>query len=60
MYATIRDGGALMPGQGEALSAQDRWDVVNYIRDLQKRAFRQTQQNPRSGTGPLRDESRMK
>jgi hypothetical protein len=49
-----------MPGHGESLSAQDRWDVVNYIRDLQKRAFRKTQQNPRSGTGPLRDELRMK
>ena len=35
LYATIRDGGALMPGQGEALSAQERWDVVNYIRRLQ-------------------------
>jgi len=35
LYATIRDGGALMPGQGEALSPRDRWDVVNYLRVLQ-------------------------
>jgi len=35
LYATIRDGGALMPGQGEALSPRERWDVVNYLRVLQ-------------------------
>ena len=35
IYATIRDGGALMPGQAEALSPRERWDIVNYIRSLQ-------------------------
>lgn len=35
IYATIRDGGALMPGQGAALSVRDRWDLVNYLRQLQ-------------------------
>lgn len=35
LYATIRDGGALMPGQREALSPRERWDVVNYLRVLQ-------------------------
>lgn len=35
LYGTIRDGGALMPGQGEALSSRERWDVVNYLRILQ-------------------------
>lgn len=37
LYATVRDGGALMPGQAEALSPQERWDIVNYIRRLQRR-----------------------
>lgn len=35
LYATIRDGGALMPAQGEGLSREERWDVVNYLRVLQ-------------------------
>lgn len=35
IYATIRDGGALMPPQGEALSPRERWDVVNFLRVLQ-------------------------
>jgi mono/diheme cytochrome c family protein len=35
LYATIRDGGALMPGQREALSPRERWDIVNYLRDVQ-------------------------
>jgi mono/diheme cytochrome c family protein len=32
---TIRRGGPLMPGQGEALSPKERWDIVNYLRSLQ-------------------------
>ena len=35
IYGTIRDGGALMPGQGGALSPRERWDIVNYLRHLQ-------------------------
>ncbi len=35
LYSTIRDGGALMAGEAEALSARERWDVVNYLRVLQ-------------------------
>jgi mono/diheme cytochrome c family protein len=27
-------GGALMPAYGEALSVEERWDVVNYLRTL--------------------------
>lgn len=27
-------GGAIMPAYGEALSVQERWDIVNYIRTL--------------------------
>ena len=30
-------GGALMPAYGEALSVQDRWDVVNFLRTLAKK-----------------------
>ncbi len=35
IYGTIRDGGALMPGQGGAISPRERWDIVNYLRHLQ-------------------------
>ena len=27
-------GGAVMPSYGESLSAEERWDVVNYLRTL--------------------------
>ncbi|MFQ5847240.1 MAG: c-type cytochrome [Candidatus Methylomirabilales bacterium] len=37
LYATIRDGGALMPAQREALSPMERWDIVNYLRHVQGR-----------------------
>ncbi len=29
-------GGAVMPSYGEALSPEERWDVVNYVRTLAK------------------------
>ena len=35
MYATIRSGGIIMPSYGHALSATERWDIVNYLRHLQ-------------------------
>lgn len=35
IYGTVRNGGALMPSQGEALSIRERWDIVNYVRSLQ-------------------------
>jgi mono/diheme cytochrome c family protein len=38
LYGTIRDGGALMPGQGDALSPRERWDIVNYLRTLQQKS----------------------
>lgn len=37
LYGTIRDGGAIMPSQGEGLSQEERWDIVNYLRSLQRR-----------------------
>ena len=30
-------GGALMPSYGEALSEEERWHVVNFIRSLAKK-----------------------
>ena len=36
IYETIRNGGPLMPSQGEALLPRERWDVVNYLRSLQR------------------------
>ena len=37
LYETIRAGGPIMPGQGEALTPEERWNIVNYLRSLQKR-----------------------
>jgi mono/diheme cytochrome c family protein len=36
LYETIRSGGPLMPGQGEGLTTTERWDIVNYLRSLQR------------------------
>ena len=30
-------GGAVMPSYGEALTPEERWHVVNYVRTLAKR-----------------------
>ena len=35
IYATIKDGGAVMPPYGEDMSPRERWDLVNYLRRLQ-------------------------
>ncbi len=35
-YEAIRAGSGLMPPQPENLSAAERWDVVNYLRKLQR------------------------
>lgn len=37
LYETIRAGGPIMPGQGEALTPEERWDIVNYLRSLQEK-----------------------
>ena len=34
IYATIRNGGALMPAYGVSLTEQERWSIVSYIRTL--------------------------
>lgn len=36
LYATIRSGGLVMPAYAHALSVQERWDVVNYLRAIQR------------------------
>lgn len=36
-YSYISVGGAIMPAYGEALSPEERWDVVNYVRTLARR-----------------------
>jgi cytochrome c len=38
IYAAIRDGILLMPAYGDAMSTNERWDVVMYVRSLQKAA----------------------
>lgn len=36
LYLTVRHGGAIMPAYGSSLSQQERWDIVNYLRALEK------------------------
>lgn len=36
IYGTIRNGGAVMPAHGEVLSSKERWDIVNFLRSLQR------------------------
>jgi hypothetical protein len=40
LYATIRDGGSVMPAYADAMSATERWQVVLYLRQLQREAKR--------------------
>ena len=36
IYGKIRHGGAIMPPLGYATTAKERWDIINYIRTLEK------------------------
>ncbi len=36
LFMYMRHGGVVMPSYGNALSAHDAWDVVHYIRHMQK------------------------
>ena len=38
LFGTVSIGGRAMPAQGEGLSTEDRWDVVNYVRVTQAAA----------------------
>ncbi len=37
LYATIRNGSVVMPAYADAMSADERWEVVLYVRQLQGR-----------------------
>jgi len=37
LYTVIREGGETMPAQVEGLSSRERWDIVNYLRSLQRK-----------------------
>ena len=34
LYATIRNGGLVMPSQGYRIGVSERWDIVNYLRSI--------------------------
>jgi mono/diheme cytochrome c family protein len=36
IYSYIRNGGVVMPTYGPAVSASEAWDLVNYVRHMQK------------------------
>jgi len=36
LYTYIRHGGAVMPPYGNAVQAHDAWDIINYVRRMQK------------------------
>jgi mono/diheme cytochrome c family protein len=38
IYAVIRNGILLMPAYADAMSSDERWDVVMYVRSLEKEA----------------------
>jgi mono/diheme cytochrome c family protein len=38
IYGTIRNGTEIMPSYGDALSPNERWRIVLFIRDLQQRS----------------------
>lgn len=35
IYGTVTFGGRAMPAQAEGLAVSDRWDLVNYVRQIQ-------------------------
>lgn len=37
IFATIREGGSSMPSQADGLSPKEAWDIVNYLRSLQRK-----------------------
>ena len=36
LYATIRNGGVVMPPHGYRIPPAERWDLVNYLRSIQE------------------------
>jgi mono/diheme cytochrome c family protein len=42
IYGYIRDGGIHMPSYADAMSSDERWDVVMYVRQLEAEAAKKT------------------
>jgi mono/diheme cytochrome c family protein len=40
IFSYMRHGGVVMPSYGAAVTAEEAWDVVNYIRSMQKKSPR--------------------
>jgi len=40
LYATIRNGSIVMPAYGDAMSSDERWELVLYLRQLQGKLSR--------------------
>ena len=40
IYSYIRNGGAIMPSYGAIVTSQEAWDLINYLRDRQKKSPR--------------------
>jgi mono/diheme cytochrome c family protein len=36
IYGTIRNGGPIMPAHGTVLAPRERWEIVNFLRSLQR------------------------
>src|SRR5574337_616099 len=36
LYGTIRNGGPIMPAHGALIAPKERWDIVNFLRSLQR------------------------
>ena len=55
IYGYIRDGGIWMPSYNDAMSSTERWEVVLYVRDLERRYGSETAAAAPAEPGPHRD-----
>ncbi|MDP3936921.1 MAG: cytochrome c, partial [Deltaproteobacteria bacterium] len=46
LFAMVRNGRGLMPSYGDRVIIDERWDIVNYLRDLQRAPNRDTPAAP--------------
>jgi hypothetical protein len=51
IYGYIRNGGIWMPSYDDAMSSTERWEVVTFVRDLQKKYGETEQANAAGSTG---------
>src|SRR5581483_11178028 len=49
LFATIQNGGMVMPSLAHRLSARATWDVVNYLRSIEESAPKQAGISPGAG-----------